>query len=51
MFAKVFDHRDDGDIRNLAEDLGMKVISCWELELPPSKTPLLEASGKPLDFK
>jgi predicted nucleic acid-binding protein len=44
-------YSDDGDIRSLAEDLGMKVISCWELELPPSKMPLLEASGKPFDLK
>ena len=44
-------YSDDSDVRSLAEDVGMKVISCWELDLPPSKTPLLEDSGRPLDVK
>lgn len=44
-------YSDDNHVRSIAEDLGIKVISCWELDLPPSKTPLLEASGKPFDLK
>ena len=44
-------YSDDSDVRSIAEDLGIKVISCWELDVPPSKTPLLEASGKPFDLK
>jgi predicted nucleic acid-binding protein len=36
-------YSDDRDIRNIAEDIGIKVVSCWELDLPISKTPLLDS--------
>jgi hypothetical protein len=36
-------YSDDRDIRSIAEDIGIKVISCWELDLPVSKTPLLDS--------
>lgn len=42
-------YSDDGDVRNIAEDLGLKVVSCWELDLPQSKTPLLDTVTPPLD--
>jgi hypothetical protein len=42
-------YSDDGDVRDLAEDVGIKGIPCWELPLPPSKTPLLDDSGPPLE--
>jgi hypothetical protein len=35
-------YSDDGDVRVLAENSGIKVIPCWELPLPPSKTPLFD---------
>lgn len=44
-------YSDDNDVRSLAEDVGIKVVSCWDLDLPPSKTPLLESSGTPIDLK
>jgi hypothetical protein len=44
-------YSDDRDIRAFAEDLGIKVVSCWELELPMSKTPLLDnPSSPPIDL-
>lgn len=39
-------YSDDGDIKNIAGDIGIKVISCWELDLPQSKTPLLDILDK-----
>jgi predicted nucleic acid-binding protein len=41
-------YSDDGDIREIAEDIGLKTISTWELPLPVSKTPLLDSSGAPI---
>lgn len=41
-------YSDDGDIRNIAEDVGIKTISTWELSLPRSRTPLLDESGAPI---
>jgi predicted nucleic acid-binding protein len=38
-------YSDDGDVKNIAEDLGIKVVSCWELDFPISKTPLLDQLG------
>lgn len=35
-------YSDDRDIRMIAENLGIKVIPCWELPLPPSAAPLFE---------
>jgi predicted nucleic acid-binding protein len=32
----------DQDVRDIAEDVGIKVVSVWELPLPQSKTPLLD---------
>jgi predicted nucleic acid-binding protein len=49
--AKVYNchtiYSDDGDVKNIAEDLGIKVVSCWELDLPISKTPLLDQLDQP----
>ena len=44
-------YSDDGDVRNIAEEIGIKVIPCWELSIPQSKTPLLDDAGPPLDLK
>jgi predicted nucleic acid-binding protein len=41
-------YSDDGDVRRIAEDVGIKTISTWELNLPKSKTPLLDESGTPI---
>ncbi|MGB8261050.1 MAG: hypothetical protein WCE75_11895 [Terracidiphilus sp.] len=41
-------YSDDSDVRGIAEDIGIKTISTWELALPKSKTPLLDESGDPL---
>jgi predicted nucleic acid-binding protein len=41
-------YSDDSDIRGIAEDLGIRTISTWELRLPKSKTPLLDESGAPI---
>jgi predicted nucleic acid-binding protein len=38
-------YSDDGDVRKIAADVGIKTISTWELPLPQSKTPLLDESG------
>lgn len=35
-------YSDDDAIKAFAEDIGIKVISTWELPLPESKTPLLD---------
>ncbi len=35
-------YSDDGDVKMIAETVGIKVIPCWELQLPPSDTPLFE---------
>lgn len=43
-------YSDDGDVRSIAEDIGIKVISTWELDLPKSKTPLLDESGPPINL-
>jgi hypothetical protein len=44
-------YSDDNDVRNIAEELGIRVISCWQLDLPVSKTPLLDDSSNPIDLK
>jgi predicted nucleic acid-binding protein len=41
-------YSDDEDVRQIAEDNGIKGIPCWELYLPKSKTPLLDDSGPPI---
>jgi PIN domain nuclease of toxin-antitoxin system len=41
-------YSDDRDVRGIAEDVGIKTISTWELSLPQSKTPLLDESGPPI---
>ena len=43
-------YSDDGDVKNIAEELGIKVVSCWELDLPTSNTPLLDNSADPIDL-
>jgi predicted nucleic acid-binding protein len=42
-------YSDDAHIRSIAEDLGIRVASSWELPLPASKTPLFDDSGPPLE--
>jgi hypothetical protein len=44
-------YSDDGDVRNIAEEVGIKTVPCWELDLPQSKTPLLDDAGPPLDLR
>lgn len=44
-------YSDDGDVRNIAEEFGIKTVPCWELDFPQSKTPLLDDAGPPLDLK
>ena len=41
-------YSDDSDVRKIAEDVGIKTVSTWELSLPKSKTPLLDESGSPI---
>jgi predicted nucleic acid-binding protein len=41
-------YSDDSDVRNIAEEAGIKTVSTWELSLPKSKTPLLDDSGAPI---
>lgn len=43
-------YSDDGDVRGIAEDVGIKGIPCWELPMPASKTPLIDNSGPPLEL-
>ena len=43
-------YADDTDIRNFALRAGIKVVSTWELPIPPSPHPLLDDSGGPLDI-
>jgi predicted nucleic acid-binding protein len=40
-------YADDPDIRKIAQGLGVKVISTWELPDPPSGTPLLDTTTEP----
>ena len=35
-------YSDDGDIKNIAEEVGIRVIPCWELPLPTSNAPLFD---------
>lgn len=35
-------YSDDGDVRVIAENVGIKVVPCWELPLPPSNAPLFD---------
>ena len=35
-------YSDDSDVKAIAESAGMKVITCWELPLPPSDTPTFD---------
>ena len=44
-------YSDDSDVKNIAEYVGIKVVSTWDLSLPKSKTPLLDDKGGPLDIK
>jgi hypothetical protein len=37
-------YSDDGDVRDIAEDVGIKGIATWELPLPKSKTPLFDGT-------
>jgi predicted nucleic acid-binding protein len=39
---------DDADIKNIAEEVGIKVVACWALDIPKSKTPLLETGAAPI---
>jgi predicted nucleic acid-binding protein len=41
-------YSDDKDVRNIADEVGIKTVSTWELNLPKSKTPLLDDSGAPI---
>jgi len=34
-------YSDDHDVKMIAEEIGIKVIPCWELSLPVSNAPLL----------
>jgi hypothetical protein len=36
-------YSDDAQVRAIAEDVGIKVVSSWELPLPPSKAPLFDS--------
>lgn len=44
-------YSDDGDVKIIAEDIGIKVVSTWDLSVPKSKTPLLDDKGGSLDIK
>jgi predicted nucleic acid-binding protein len=35
-------YSNDDHVRVIAENLGIKVVPCWELPLPPSDTPLFD---------
>ena len=35
-------YSDDHDVKMIAEEIGIKVIACWELPLPASKSPLFD---------
>ncbi len=37
-------YSDDGDVRDIAEDVGIKGVATWELPLPKSKTPLFDGT-------
>jgi hypothetical protein len=41
---------DDTEVKTIAEDIGIKVVHCWDLSIPVSKTPLLENSEPPLEI-
>jgi hypothetical protein len=38
---------DDNGVKNFSERLGLKVIRLEQVELPPSKTPLLDGLEEP----
>lgn len=40
-------YSDDGDIRNIAEEIGVRVVPCWKLSFPVSKTPLFDPPSAP----
>jgi hypothetical protein len=42
-------YSDDEDVKNIADDIGIKTIATWELPLPQSKTLLLDSSGAPIE--
>jgi hypothetical protein len=44
-------YSDDGDVKTMAEDVGIKAVSTWDLSPPKSKTPLLDNTGSPLEIK
>jgi predicted nucleic acid-binding protein len=35
-------YSDDHDVKMIGEDIGIKVIPCWDLSLPTSKAPLFD---------
>ncbi len=40
-------YSDDGDLRALAEDIAIKAIACWELDLPKSRPSLFDNIDSP----
>lgn len=40
-------YSDDGDVKAIAENAGIKVIPCWDLPLPPSNAPLFDSVEDP----
>ncbi len=40
-------YSDDGDVINIAEELGIKSVRCCDLPIPPSNTPLLDTMSAP----
>jgi hypothetical protein len=40
-------YSDDKDVYTFADDAGIKVVRCWELPLPASKTPLFDGVPDP----
>lgn len=40
-------YSDDEDVRKFASKAGLKVVSTWELPIPPSKTPLFDDLPEP----
>jgi hypothetical protein len=42
-------YSDDADVKAIAEAAGMKVVPCWELPVPPSKTPLFDNVPPPTE--